>query len=140
LIDLLGRGGYQRLPVVEDPGTFAVRGGVLDVYPPIYRFPIPLELFRDLVERIRLFDPASQRTLREIKEAYLHPVREVVLTEGNQLRERLREAGDRAGQPSSKTRATIEQIERGEDFFGKEALAPAFHARLASLFEYLTDV
>ena len=136
-VELLARGGYLRTPVVEDPGTFAVRGGVLDVFPPIYRFPVRIELFGDLVERIRLFDPATQRTLREIEELYLHPVREIVLTPGNQLRERLRDAADTAEQPSSKTRAVVEQIERGEDFFGKEALAPAFHERLVSVLDYL---
>ena len=47
---LLARGGYLRTPVVEDPGTFAVRGGVLDVFPPLYRFPVRIELFGDLVE------------------------------------------------------------------------------------------
>ncbi len=136
-IELLARGGYLRTPVVEDPGTFAVRGGVLDVFPPIYRFPLRIELFDDLVERIRLFDPATQRTLREVDEAYLHPVREIVLTDGNQLRERVRDAAERAEYPSAKTRAVMEQIERGEDFFGKEALTPAFHAGLVSIFDYL---
>ncbi len=136
-IELLAKSGYARMPVVEDPGTFAVRGGVLDVFPPIYRFPVRIELFGDEVERLRLFDPASQRTLREIDELYLHPVREVILTDGNQIRERLRDAADKAEYPSSKTRAILEQIDRGEDFFGKESLAPAFHAELRSVFEYI---
>jgi transcription-repair coupling factor (superfamily II helicase) len=136
-IELLAKGGYLRTPVVEDPGTFAVRGGVIDVYPPIYKFPVRIELFGDMVERIRLFDPASQRTLREIKEVYLHPVREVVLTDGNKLRERLRDAGDHASIPSSFVRGVLEQVDRGEDFFGKEALAPAFHASLETIFSYL---
>ncbi len=137
VVELIARGGYLRTPVVEDPGTFAVRGGVLDVFPPIYKFPVRVELFGDKVERLRLFEPSSQRTMREIDELYLHPVREVMLTEGNRVRERLREAGDRASIPSSQIRAVLEQIERGEDFFGKEALAPAFHAALEPVFAYL---
>src|SRR5207248_2860660 len=44
-LGLLARGGYSRAPVVEDPGTFAVRGGVIDVFVPLYRFPLRLELF-----------------------------------------------------------------------------------------------
>jgi transcription-repair coupling factor (superfamily II helicase) len=136
-LQLLVRGGYQRLPVVEDPGTYAVRGGVVDVFVPIYRFPLRLELFGDELESIRFFDPATQRTLREIDEVYLHPVRETIRTRGHRLRERLLEAGDHAAHPSSKTRAILEQIERGEDFFGMEALMPAFHERLAPLSEYL---
>jgi transcription-repair coupling factor (superfamily II helicase) len=134
---VLQRGGYIRAPVVEDAGTFAVRGGVIDVFVPLYRFPLRIELFGDIVESIRFFDPETQRTMRAVDEAYLHPVRETVLTRDNRLRDRLLEAGDLAHHPSSKTRAILDQIEKGEDFFGIEALTPAFHERMASIAEYL---
>lgn len=136
-LHLLARGGYTRTPVVDDPGTFAVRGGVIDVFVPLYRFPVRVELFGDLVETIRFFDPETQRTLRPIDELYLHPVRETVPTRGARLRERILEAADQAAHPSAKTRALLEQLEAGEDFFGVESLAPAFHERMASLIEYL---
>ncbi len=136
-IKLLQRGGYTRAPVVEDAGNYAVRGGVIDVFVPLYRFPVRIELLDDLVESIRFFDPATQRTMRKVDEVYLHPVRETVLTRGNQLRDRLLAAGDHASHPSSKTRAILDQIDKGEDFFGVEALTPAFHANLAPLSEYL---
>src|SRR5205807_6803662 len=89
------------------------------------------------VESIRLFDPETQRTMRRLDEAFLHPVRETVLTPRHQLRDRLLHAGDLASHPSSRTRAVLEQIEKGEDFFGVEALTPAFHERMASIAEYL---
>jgi transcription-repair coupling factor (superfamily II helicase) len=133
----LARAGYGRVPVVEDPGTFAVRGGVVDVFPPLYRFPARLELYGDLVESIRFFDPQSQRTMRQVKELYLPPVRETVLTPGADPRARLNAVGDAAAHPSSRTRAIVEQVEAGGDFFGAEGLAPAYHARLAPLDEYL---
>jgi transcription-repair coupling factor (superfamily II helicase) len=136
-VAILVRGGYSRAPVVEDPGTYAVRGGVVDVFVPLYRFPLRLELDGDVVESIRFFDPETQRTMRAVEEVYLHPVRETVLTEGNRLRERLLEAGDLASHPSAKTRALLDQIDKGEDFFGIEALTPAFHGRMAPLGEYL---
>ncbi|HEX9104936.1 MAG TPA: DEAD/DEAH box helicase, partial [Polyangia bacterium] len=139
LIEKLVAGGYQRMPVVEDPGTFAVRGGVIDAFVPLYRFPLRVELFGDLVESIRFFDPESQRTMRAVDEIFVHPVRETVRTRGNRLRDRLLEAGDRAEHPSSKTRAMLDQIEKGEDFFGIEALTPAFHERMASILEYLPE-
>ncbi len=60
LTGLLVRGGYTRTPVVEDPGTFAVRGGVIDLFVPLYRFPLRVELFGDLVESLRFFDPETQ--------------------------------------------------------------------------------
>jgi transcription-repair coupling factor (superfamily II helicase) len=137
LVATLTRAGYARTPVVEDPGTFAVRGGVLDVFVPLYRFPARIELFGDIVESIRFFDPATQRTMRPLPEFYIHPVRETVHTSGSDPRPRILHAADAAAHPSAKTRALLEQIEAGEDFFGAEALAPAFHARMAPLSEYL---
>ena len=136
-VQILVRGGYSRAPVVEDAGTFAVRGGVVDVFVPLYRFPLRLELDGDQVESIRFFDPETQRTMRQVDEVYLHPVRETVLTEGNRLRERLLDAGDLSSHPSAKTRALLDQIDKGEDFFGIEALTPAFHAGMSSIAEYL---
>ncbi len=137
LVALLGRGGYARAPVVEDPGTFAVRGGVIDLFVPIYRFPLRIELEGDRVDSLRLFDPATQRTLRPLPEVYLHPVRETVLSADASPRERILEVADRASFPSVRTRAVLEQIEAGEDFFGIEALTPAFHPRMGSLGDYL---
>ena len=137
LIGDLCRAGYGRAQVVEDPGTFAVRGAVIDVFPPVYKHPVRIDLFGDEVESLRLYDAATQRTLRPIDKVALHPVRETVVTAGADTRSRLLAAADQAAYPSSKTRYLLEQIERGEDFLGSEALAPIFHARLASFFEYL---
>lgn len=137
LVALLLAAGYERTAVVDDPGTFAVRGGVVDVFVPIFRYPARIELDGDLVEKIRLFDPATQRTLRAVDEIFVHLCKEVVPTAGNRLRERILEAGDHAGQSSSKTRQLLSLIEKNEDFFGKEHLAPAFHDGLRSIGEYL---
>jgi transcription-repair coupling factor (superfamily II helicase) len=133
----LGRAGFARVPIVEDPGTFAVRGGVIDVFAPLYRYPTRIELFGDTVESIRFFDPRTQRTLRTLGELYLHPVRETVKSAGQRLRERVLAAADAATHPSSKTRVLLEQLERGEEFFGIEALTPAFHTHMTSIAEYL---
>jgi transcription-repair coupling factor (superfamily II helicase) len=134
--DLL-RGGFARAPVVEDPGTFAVRGAVVDVFSPIYRHPVRIELDGDQVESLRLFDASTQRSLRPIERLVFHAVRETVATEGAHPRPRILEAADRAAYPSSKTRAILEHIEAGEEFFGIESLAPVFHERMGSVFEYL---
>ncbi len=131
--------GYGRASVVEDPGTFAVRGAVIDLFPSVYHHPVRLELFGDEVESIRLFDAATQRTLRQIDAVHIHPVRETVRTEGADPRGRLLAAADRAGLPSSRTRLLLEQVESGESFFGMEALAPIFHQALDSITAYLPD-
>src|SRR5690606_14783324 len=52
LLALLVRAGYARVPVVEDPGTFAVRGGVIDLFSPLYRYPARLELFGDELDTL----------------------------------------------------------------------------------------
>jgi transcription-repair coupling factor (superfamily II helicase) len=131
--------GFNRVQVVEDPGTFAVRGGILDLFPPLFSFPVRLEFFGDLVESIRLFDPGSQRTLRSVEEVPFHPVRETIPTEGSELKARVLQAADRAKHPSSRTRLLLEELESGREFFGVEAMAPAYHKALVPLTDYLPD-
>jgi transcription-repair coupling factor (superfamily II helicase) len=136
--DLL-RVGFSRTQIVDDPGTFAVRGSVIDVFSPLYRHPVRIELFGDDVESLRLFDAATQRTLRPVEKLVFHAVRETVISAGADPRGRVLAAADLAAYPSSKTRSILECIDAGESFFGIEALAPAFHARMGSVFEYFPE-
>jgi transcription-repair coupling factor (superfamily II helicase) len=136
-IAALVRAGFSRAPVVEDAGTFAVRGAVIDLFPPVYRHPVRIELFGDEIESIRLYDAATQRTLRPLEAVHLHPVRETIQTAGADPRTKILAAADAAVYPSSKTRRLLEQVDEGELFFGIEALAPAFHAQMVPLFDYL---
>src|SRR5437879_11595615 len=71
--------GYAKVPLVEDPGTFAVRGGVFDVWSPLDAQPARIEFFGDLVESLRAFDPQTQRSIRELAEVSMSPAREIVL-------------------------------------------------------------
>ncbi|MGA7561682.1 MAG: transcription-repair coupling factor [Desulfobaccales bacterium] len=72
-------GGYARRPVVEEKGEFSVRGGIIDLFPPLYEQPVRLEFWGDEVESIRSFDPASQRSLAQLPELVVLPASEVVL-------------------------------------------------------------
>jgi transcription-repair coupling factor (superfamily II helicase) len=72
-------GGFERRPLVEDRGEFSVRGGVIDLFPPLYRQPVRLEFWGDEVESIRLFDPASQRSQGALEDLIVLPASEVVL-------------------------------------------------------------
>jgi transcription-repair coupling factor (superfamily II helicase) len=139
LVHELLRVGFGRTQVVDDPGTFAVRGSVIDVFSPLYRHPVRIELFGDEVESLRLFDAATQRTLRPIDRLVFHAVRETVASAGADPRARILAAADHAAYPSSKTRSILESVEAGQSFFGIEALAPVFHARMGSVFEYLPE-
>ncbi len=71
--------GYSRSSVVRAQGEFAVRGGLIDVYPPGSSEPLRFDFFGDALESIRAFDPETQRTQRTLKEATLTPVSEIIL-------------------------------------------------------------
>ena len=130
-------GGWSRTPVVDEPGTFALRGGVIDVYAPLAPHPVRIELFGDEVESLRWFDEDSQRTLREIDRVVLHPVRETIATGTRDVRARLREYAEEIAFPSKATRHLIEQLEGGSVFVGIEGLLPAFHDELVAPAAYM---
>ncbi len=68
--------GYQPLGVVEMPGTFSRRGGIIDVFPPVEELPVRLELFGDEIETLRRFEPTTQRSEKEIDTFALTPASE----------------------------------------------------------------
>ena len=136
-IATLERAGYLRVDVVEDPGTYAVRGGVIDMYVASLHFPVRIELDDVEIERMRLFDPETQRSLRPIEHCAIHPVRETVATVPGPMRPRVLALADAIGTPSSRTRQVLENLEAGVDFFGQEALAPLHHDGMVPLWEYL---
>ena len=68
--------GYRNEPVVEAPGSFSHRGGILDIYPTGSEWPLRIELWDDEIDTIRYFDPVSQRSIRPAEEVRLAPARE----------------------------------------------------------------
>ena len=141
LLNLLQEDGYLRVPMVEDPGSFAVRGSLIDIYPPYAPDPSRIELDDDLVMGIRRFDPDDQRTLSQVEEVAIHPVREALLRQEDMERTKqaLSDLCDSANLPSSKRRQLIEEIAAGRNLLGIEGLLPAFYPELATLFDYLPD-
>jgi transcription-repair coupling factor (superfamily II helicase) len=81
LLQHLNTLGYNASDVVEMPGEYALRGGILDVYPPEADRPLRIELFGDEVESIRKFDPGTQRSTTSVEEALLLPLTEVPVRE-----------------------------------------------------------
>ncbi|MEM7605650.1 MAG: CarD family transcriptional regulator, partial [Myxococcota bacterium] len=140
LIEMLAAGGYLRTPVAEDPGTFAVRGGIVDVYAPSERYPARIELDFDAVESIKLFDPDDQRTIEEVERIFLHPARDTLLGPDRAAAlQRVRDLCDEANYPSSKTRALIDDLDAGRAFYGIDGFLPAFHGPLETVFDYAGD-
>ncbi len=76
LAELLASAGYERVERVEERGQFAVRGGLVDVFPTTGREPLRIELFGDEIEQIRAFSPFTQRALREVRHATVYPAAE----------------------------------------------------------------
>jgi transcription-repair coupling factor (superfamily II helicase) len=81
LVDRLVRLGFRRVPVVEEVGDFAVRGGLVDFFTPGSEAPVRVEFFGDEVETVRQFDVATQRTIKRIDRVSLLPKREVPITQ-----------------------------------------------------------
>ena len=76
----LSEAGYERVEEVEEPGQFAVRGGIIDFYPPAGGTPVRLELWGDEVDELRAFDVESQRSTEKLKSIRLTPPRELYLS------------------------------------------------------------
>ncbi|MDH5724661.1 MAG: transcription-repair coupling factor [Nitrospira sp.] len=78
LMTNLLRLGYRRVSVVEIPGEFSVRGGIVDIFSTAYANPLRVEFLGDQVESIRLFDPATQTSITKLKEGWVLPAREFI--------------------------------------------------------------
>jgi transcription-repair coupling factor (superfamily II helicase) len=120
--------GYARLPAVAEPGDFAVRGGVVDIYSPAHDLPARLILDEDRVESVRWFDPGTQRTRMEGEELAILPCSQVI-TRKDFLD--AASAGPVNGRPDA--------LRRGIRYHGIEALLPRLYGRAASLFEHLPE-
>ncbi len=135
LKDALIRTGYSRTDTVREPGEFAIRGGIIDLFPAGEEDPLRLDLFGDEVESIRTFDPLTQRTQSDIKGFVLRPASEVFLDPDSiqRFRTRYREAfgAVRGDDP------LYEAVSSGRKFLGMEHWLPLFHDLLATLFDYL---
>jgi transcription-repair coupling factor (superfamily II helicase) len=76
----LAEAGYAREALVEQPGQFSLRGGILDIFPSTAEGPVRLEFFGDFIESLRPFNPVSQRSHGALETLTLFPAREVLLT------------------------------------------------------------
>lgn len=139
----LADGGYHSVSTVVDPGTFAVRGGIIDVFPPHLDQPVRIELFGDEVESIRPFNPESQRANGAPCDAlFLPPVREELLCSpfNERARRGILEAGGAAGVPTRQLQPMLDDLSNAIPFMGMEGFRPAFYEDgLGSLAEYLPE-
>jgi transcription-repair coupling factor (superfamily II helicase) len=129
--------GYRNVPQVAEPGDFAVRGALLDIFPMGTAEPYRIELFDDEVESIRSFDPETQRSQQQVEKIELLPAREFPLTEeaARNFRGNLRERF-----PIDVRRCPLYQdMKEGVTPGGIEYYLPLFFQQTATLFDYLAD-
>ncbi|MCU0983466.1 MAG: transcription-repair coupling factor [Acetobacteraceae bacterium] len=134
IVAFLEANGYGRANTVIEPGEYAVRGGLIDLFPAGREEPVRIDLFGDEIETIRSFDPFSQRSTANLDAVVLKPVSEVLLDEASVTRFRTAYRdlfGAAANDP------LYEAVSARRRHQGMEHWLPLFHTRLASLTEYV---
>lgn len=144
--------GYERVESVEGKGEFSVRGGILDVYPPISTYPYRVELFGDTIESIRIFNTESQRSIEKVDEVEIFPAKEMILTEEavvqgrRNILDELDEVRDRLGSRDEKllklesiVRSNIESLNESLTFETIDSYLPYFYDKPDSFFNYVEN-
>lgn len=151
--------GYNPADVVEEAGTFARRGGIIDIWPPNQPHPVRIDLFGDEVESLRLFDPATQRTLRKVESVEIGPGSEALSKYGPNALERLQVQGGSLAAPENEAspgqlssplfdsslllavreeiRLEVQHLAQGHSFHGIEWYLPYIYDRPAGPVEHL---
>ena len=123
-------GGYERRPLVEGRGEFSIRGGIIDLFPPLYTKPVRLEFWGDELESLRFFDPATQRSQEHLEDLVVLPVSEIFLDEEARelaLRNRRRRQDPHFWQ----------HVQEGRHFPGIERHLAEFYPHPVTLWDYL---
>ncbi|MGA8157947.1 MAG: transcription-repair coupling factor [Rhodoplanes sp.] len=127
--------GYLRASTVREAGEYAVRGGILDLYPPGIHDPVRLDFFGDTLESIRSFDPETQRSTDQLHALYLVPVAEFQLT--SEIIRRFRQGYVAEFGAATSEDLLYQAVSEGRRFPGMEHWLPLFHDRLDTLFDYV---
>ncbi len=156
LVQSLVAMGYEQVSFVRNVGDFSVRGGIIDIFPPpfvndsrsVVEGPIRLDLFGDLVESIRLFEPISQRSIDELEEALFLPVSDIILKPTEQKTRHpavslLYDLAEHKEVDPDQLNHMIDKIKSRSRFAGIEFFLPIFYSDHgtgpATLFDYLPE-
>ncbi len=150
LIRTLINCGYEQVSLVQSPGEFTLRGGIIDIFPPplttgkgddITELPVRLDFFGDTVESIRHFDPLTQRSNAELEEIVILPVSETLFTEQStaQAQASFKALARKHDWQQEEGRRILEQIAIAHRFPGIEFFLPLFHEKLATPLDALAE-
>lgn len=146
--------GYERVGQVEGSGQFAVRGGILDVFPLTEENPVRIELWGDEIDSIRSFDVESQRSIENLESVRIYPASEFVAekTQISKGLEKLQKEAEilaqkfyqeRKSEESARVRSFAEEVKQSLTQFSQmsvlDGLAPYFYDRLVSFAEYFDE-
>jgi len=137
LVSFLERNGYTRTDTVREAGEFAVRGGIVDLFPSGAPAPLRLDFFGDVVDTMRPFDPLTQRSTGTADELILRPVSEVLLDDAaiHRFRTRYREQFGTVADDDP----LYEAVSAGRRYIGMEHWLPLYYETLETVFDYLPD-
>jgi len=140
LISKLISGGYVRTAITEEPGDFSIRGGILDVFSPIYPDPIRMELDGNRVISLRFFSAATQRKKAAIPEAILLPAREAILNKESMdgILTRIRKESAELEIPLGRIRELTQQLKNMEISENIEGLIPLIYGETDNFLDYVS--
>jgi transcription-repair coupling factor (superfamily II helicase) len=145
--------GYESVSLVQNVGDYAVRGGILDLYPPpfltdsgeVIDGPLRLDFFGDTIESLRTFDPISQRSIGEVSEAILLPVHDIIIDRDNLTAQRIsrifKQQGESGSWSEEEAARITERVATGRKFAGMEFFLPLYYSdatpKTSTVFDYL---
>jgi transcription-repair coupling factor (superfamily II helicase) len=137
IVSWLEHNGYNRSSTVREPGEYAVRGGILDLFPAGLEQPVRFDFFGDTLESIRTFDAETQRTLLDMRALDLVPISEFQLV--TETIRRFRMGYVAAFGAPERDDLLYEAVSEGRRHPGMEHWLPLFAERMDTLFDYLGD-
>ncbi|MFQ5486636.1 MAG: transcription-repair coupling factor, partial [Desulfobacterales bacterium] len=141
LIQKLISGGYTRSLIVEEPGDFSLRGGILDLYTPLYSYPLRIKLTGETVDSLRFFSPLTQRKRKRVSEAVILPARETIIKKDrlHLIISQIRREAPELEVPVTQVRKTIDQLKNEGIFPGIEGFLPFIYPSLDTFLDYIPD-
>lgn len=137
LVQYLVHNGYAHVSKVAEAGDYAVRGSIIDIFPPGHSDAYRLDFFGDTLESLRMFDALTQVSSGTIGQLELIPASEILLREESINRFRGEYRGLAGG--AVKDDALYHAISEGRKYAGMEHWLPLFYAKLETLFDYVPD-
>ena len=152
IVEKLIQSGYERVSIVEGKGEFSIRGGILDVYPPISSIPYRIEFFGDEIDSIRSFNTESQRSIEKFNEIEIFPAKELILSRENvdrgyknikedldKVLENLKNDKEAKAKIESTTLSNLELLKENWSFESIDSFLPYFYEKTSNFLEYMGD-